>query len=927
MLKRLFFIIFLGVAINLQASHIVGGEFELLHVSDFKYRLNLILYFDVNNGNPGAQDGSVTVSIFGKRNDAFITSVILPFVGQERVNYYQPDCSTGEVVTDRLLYSTEIELSKNIYNDPEGYYISWERCCRNYTITNIYSQDPNQPNAIYAGQTFYLEFPPVVDKAGEQFINSSPQLFPPLNDYACPFRPYWVDFAGTDVDGDSLVYSLVEPLSTHVGQALPNNPGAPYPTVTWFPGFGLLNIIGGDPDLAISDDGFLTVTPQNEGLFVFAVKCDEYRDGKKIGELRRDFQMLVVDKCAQASPPVIDAKKLGDSGFPYNGNMSVNFPNTTSDADRCIQIRVSDVDSNSGLPDDLYMENIVINAIPLNFNDDVSVVLPDQITATLTNGSTETFQICFPECPFIDPKSSDSFELAVVAYDDACALPLSDSLHITVFIEPPVNNDPYFANSKGGVELDELIIDVFPDDGKVVTQTIKGFDDDNQQMTMQIVPVGNFDPSLAGIIFSNPNVGVPGRATTALTWNVDCNDESLDYSEGRVLSQPDEEVVKAYDFLIFIEDEDDCNWNRMDTLETTLIIRFKDEYMPNVFETTNGPLLDELKFNYSYGDNINLSIKALDGQTDNDNLILYAEAMNFNMAEYGASFDRSQLDIGPGIEPGTVGNFKWNITCEFFEAAPLDSFRVNFYTQDLDNCNAANRDTLSIDFIISEPVNTKPQISFQSKNGIPISDNSIGINYQQDIEVDVIGIDFNYDSLSLELYKVTGTQSAEGFEFADVYGVTSVRSTLTWDPDCSFLANDYSPGYYTFTFILADNHCPKHDADTVALRVAVEDLPLPNNVFNPPNVFTPNKTDNFNSFFAVEGYNEITQTSIERGLPIDNCKSQFQSIRIYNRWGKEVFKSSDRNFKWYGEGEAPGAYYYLIEYSDAEYRGTVTILY
>ena len=71
-----------------------------------------------------------------------------------------------------------------------------------------------------AGQTFYLEFPPVI-KDGQPFINSSPSLFPPLNDYACPRKPYYVDFAGVDDDGDSLVYSLVTPLSTHSSDPFP----------------------------------------------------------------------------------------------------------------------------------------------------------------------------------------------------------------------------------------------------------------------------------------------------------------------------------------------------------------------------------------------------------------------------------------------------------------------------------------------------------------------------------------------------------------------------------------------------------------------------------------------------------------------------------------------------------------------------------
>ena len=309
MRKLLFFVMFL-VSSTTFASHIVGGEFELIYIDGQRYRLNLILYFDVVNGNPGARDPSATVRIFRKFDNAPMMDVFIPFLEQVRVEYFQPLCSNGEIITDKLIYSTEITLSADIYDDPGGYYISWERCCRNYTITNIFSEDPVNGGSLSAGQTFYLEFPAVV-KNGQPFINSSPQLFPPLNDYACPNRPYWVDFAGIDIDNDSLVYSLVTPLNTVTPQAIPAggpHPG-PYPNVTWRPGFGLENIMKARPHLQISNKGFLTVTPGNQGLYVFAVKCEEFRDGEKIGEVIRDFQMLVLDRCPVADPPVIKGKK------------------------------------------------------------------------------------------------------------------------------------------------------------------------------------------------------------------------------------------------------------------------------------------------------------------------------------------------------------------------------------------------------------------------------------------------------------------------------------------------------------------------------------------------------------------------------------------------------------------------------------------
>ena len=148
------------------ASHIVGGEFELVHISGNTYRLNLIIYFDQKFGNQGAKDPSARAYIYRKRDRALMGNVLLPLQSEAGVSYTQPACSKGELITNKLIYTSTIVLSPETYNDPEGYYVVWERCCRNYQINNIYSQVPTGNN-ISAGQTFYLEFPPVV-KNGQQ---------------------------------------------------------------------------------------------------------------------------------------------------------------------------------------------------------------------------------------------------------------------------------------------------------------------------------------------------------------------------------------------------------------------------------------------------------------------------------------------------------------------------------------------------------------------------------------------------------------------------------------------------------------------------------------------------------------------------------------------------------------------------------------
>src|SRR5690242_18272495 len=129
-----------------QASHIVGGEFELIHLTGTTYRLNLILYFDLRNGSIGAKDPAADIRIFRKRDNFLMKDVNLPLISETQVLYTAIECTIEDLQTSKLLYSALIELSPDEFFDPQGYYVAWERCCRNYGIDNIYSQNPNFPN-------------------------------------------------------------------------------------------------------------------------------------------------------------------------------------------------------------------------------------------------------------------------------------------------------------------------------------------------------------------------------------------------------------------------------------------------------------------------------------------------------------------------------------------------------------------------------------------------------------------------------------------------------------------------------------------------------------------------------------------------------------------------------------------------------------
>lgn len=876
------------------ASHIVGGEFELIHISGNNYRVNLILYFDKLNGSPGARDNNVLASIYRKRDNAFMQNVSFGSPSETNVSYTQPECSRGEIWTSRLVYTTTIVLSDTRYNDPEGYYISWERCCRNYSITNIYSENPDLSGRA-AGQTFYLEFPAVV-KDGQPFINSSPHLFPPLNDYACPRKPYYVDFAGVDEDGDSLVYSLVTPLTTHSTIAIPPPQPAPYPFVTWINPYSLTNIIGGAPDMKITTDGFLTATPTKQGLFVFAVKCDEYRNGEKIGEVRRDFQMLVVDACPQAEAPQILGKKLGDPGFGFDENMQVTFANTVADTSRCIQVQVSDPDASK--QDDNFSEKVKIKAIPLGFKQDVSGVLPDVSNATLVNGSTVTFDICFEKCPY----RTGPFEIGIVAYDDACSLPLSDTLRVTVNIAPPENALPYFTTPD--------VIEVV-NEGDIKTWLIRGLDDDGDQLVAGIIPQG-FRLEDYGMTFTQIK-SEAGLYEAQLQWDTRC--DVVDFSK-----------KTSFNFKVLLDDIDGCALAQPDIMNFTLNVKLPTNNAPVIdSDLTLDPFERSITgLKRKINESLIFNVKGVDA--DNDLIVLGVNGVGFDITKYSVSF--------PSVSGNNVvqSKFQWNIFCDEVDLTKKDEFTFQFIVVDESNkCHYYNADTLDVTVKLYPPDNQEPLLQVVNMNqDIQMTDNEMTVTLGQQITLALHGTDKDKspqaDMLKLELIKAEGNVEPVGYVFANAEGRGNVESMFTWNPDCSIftaVTNGLFQNQYAFTFRVVDDKCYNQKGDTVVVNININDVENSGDEFLPPNFVTPNG-DNRNDFFAMVKEDESTGELVNI-LPLDNCTGVFEGIVIFNRWGKSVFESNVRDFRWYAEGEVSGMYFYNLKYSDKEYKGIITL--
>ncbi len=606
-----------------RATHIVGGEMDLQYVSGNTYQLTLNLYFDAVNGSPGALDTELTAGIFDKATNRQLTSVQLPLISNTFVNYSNPACTVGSLSTRALVYRNTVQLAPGTYSGAQGYYAAVERCCRNITISNIIA-----PEA--AAQTFYLEFPAVV-RGGQPFRDSTPRIFPPLADYACLGEVFYYDFAGQDPDGDSLVYDLVTPLNGH---ATPANPkpatatAAPYAPISWRLGRSETNQIPGSPTLTIGAlSGRLTVRPTATGLFVFGVRCREFRKGEKIGETRRDFQLQVLTCPRNLAPSLLLLPDVVGKTVYRSGRDTLRI---VPGGPHCVRLRFTDPDNNSQLS--LSLRPVNYSGLLPTFTTTTSGTVhvagqPDTLTATL----------CFPECTTTQGQVG---HLDVIVADNGCSLPKHDTVHVAFIAAPAPNSLPTLTSTAGP----SLPLHVRP--GQTLAFDLVATDLDSDPLLFTMSSSVGFAPDVLGaVLVPQAQVGTQRRAH--FTWPVDC----------RALTDPAGQVRQ----LIFKATSTTPCGEKQETpaLSVPVIVDYSNA--PPVLTSTlpaapagaSEPVLIRLPLGQPY------TATFTGRDTDLDRLTLTASGQGFDLAAVGMGFTAPA-----GAAGQASGTFTWLPGCD-----------------------------------------------------------------------------------------------------------------------------------------------------------------------------------------------------------------------------------------------------------------------
>lgn len=410
----------------MHAAHIVGGEITVKYISVNTFEVTLNFFRDCSSLSNF--DASITLGVFDKINNNQISTVFMTLSSQEILELGDA-CFTPLVCVEKGVYKTTITLLDN----PNGYYISWQRCCRNGIITNIV-------NPANTSMTFYAEIPDAAIQNSTPVFNNSPDGFFCVN--TLNFR----NFEAGDGDGDSLVYSLITPLIS--GSATPSNPiplpsPGTYPSINWNLPFNASDMVGGFPVMSINPTtGILVASPSLQGTFVFTVRVEEFRNSIKLGEIRRDVQFTGLN-CTTDTPPIF-LNTIADNDtidIPYNREFCESLVFQDGDPTDTVFIDfVSDIfDSNAFFPTLIPVSPGPPPLFEYFFNNgSQSVTIPanqfDSIQNAFWNIGTIANRFCWhPKCNTI----GESFRFQVNSFSLGCAGRVQDSIIFYLRVIPP----------------------------------------------------------------------------------------------------------------------------------------------------------------------------------------------------------------------------------------------------------------------------------------------------------------------------------------------------------------------------------------------------------------------------------------------------------------------------------------------------------
>ncbi|MBP6183751.1 MAG: gliding motility-associated C-terminal domain-containing protein [Saprospiraceae bacterium] len=448
------------------ATHIVGGSLTYKCLGDSTYEITLTVYTDCLFGQAD-YDKPAWVGIFNEAGN-LVDTIFMKFNNKIDTLEQTDPCfiAIPDLCVRVTQYKEIITLPAPLEGDG-GFFIVYQRCCRNGTIQNIVEP-------IETGATYFSFIP----ESTLQLCNTAPVFKndPPI--FICANEPLNFDHSAFDADGDSLAYELIQPYEGGIF-ALNPQPRPPYPppyaNVVWSVGYDLSNVMGGTK-LPLTLDpvtGHMSAIPEIIGQFVVGVKVKEYRNGELIGETFRDFQYNVVPCLITNAEIDLQDTTLCDEFFVQFNNSSSSamayfwdFGDLTTDSDTSSAFQPSYVYPDTGTytimlianPGDFCADTtyatIFIQTNSIDICADISIpscedsiILEfkdcsvDPVSPIISwdwsfKTSTGNYQFSTPEAKLVFTEAEELYITYTVESYNGCVATFKDTLSVD-FINPP----------------------------------------------------------------------------------------------------------------------------------------------------------------------------------------------------------------------------------------------------------------------------------------------------------------------------------------------------------------------------------------------------------------------------------------------------------------------------------------------------------
>lgn len=310
-----FVILFLVSAVGLRAEHLIGGSiaYQCLGSGTIagtnNYRIRLTLTRDCSQIT--SFDNTIDIGLFQFNGSSYVLyrKILVTKTSERSIPLDNKSCSflLYSVCVDEALYQIDIT---NVPIIPQNYMISYQRCCRNMTISNIV--DPGR-----TGSTLVMELTGEAQNVCNQSAFSD--AIPPL--VVCANTDLDLNLNSTDQEGDSLAYEFCTPLTGGGPEGLGGTSGNPngcngvrpdpmqcvpnLKEVTYSStAYSALNPFPSSTPVQLMN-GRLTAKPNAIGQFSFGICIKEYRKGKLLSIQRREMQINI----AVCNAPVIASVK------------------------------------------------------------------------------------------------------------------------------------------------------------------------------------------------------------------------------------------------------------------------------------------------------------------------------------------------------------------------------------------------------------------------------------------------------------------------------------------------------------------------------------------------------------------------------------------------------------------------------------------